>query len=42
MRCADAFTRLPIGMADWTAGGCDDLCKLCLLNRALAIYEGRA
>ena len=27
---------------DWSAGGCEALCALCLLNRALSIYRMRA
>jgi hypothetical protein len=28
--------------ADWSAAGCEALCALCLLNRALSIYRMRA
>ena len=27
---------------DWSAAGCEALCALCLLNRALSIYRMRA
>jgi hypothetical protein len=27
---------------DWSAAGCESLCPLCLLNRALSIYRMRA
>ena len=27
---------------DWSATGCESLCALCLLNRALSIYRMRA
>ena len=27
---------------DWSAAGCEQLCRTCLLNRALAIVRGRA
>ena len=27
---------------DWSASGCESLCALCLLNRALSIYRMRA
>ena len=27
---------------DWSASGCEALCALCLLNRALSIYRMRA
>lgn len=27
---------------DWIAAGCEFMCSLCILNRALAIYRKRA
>jgi hypothetical protein len=45
-RCVDTYggTRhvLPLAPEDWSAGGCEDLCPTCLMNRALSIYRGRA
>ncbi len=31
-----------VELLDWSAAGCEALCALCLLNRALSIYRMRA
>jgi len=31
-----------VELLDWSAAGCESLCPLCLLNRALSIYRMRA
>jgi hypothetical protein len=31
-----------VELLDWSAAGCEALCPLCLLNRALSIYRMRA
>jgi hypothetical protein len=31
-----------VELLDWSAAGCESLCALCLLNRALSIYRMRA
>jgi Tfp pilus assembly protein PilX len=36
--CSDGQVEL----LDWSAAGCEALCALCLLNRALSIYRMRA
>lgn len=42
LACRDAVTGRMVEAEDWTEQGCRDLCSLCLLNRALAIFRGRA